>query len=145
MGLESLRWNIISVSYLCAYLDIDKGIRLKSELYDKRDEYHFPIVNFPFISKHIPAASVYGVYISPLIRNYNSNTVIFWKNLSCWRKNCSNKTTLIIIDGNHRYKYSRSSLPTGWPLRNIHFAHKKDNTVTMFKSGIYSFITPWIQ
>jgi hypothetical protein len=37
-------------------------------LYDKRDDFNFPIVNFPFICSNIPAAPAYGVYISQLIR-----------------------------------------------------------------------------
>jgi hypothetical protein len=36
--------------------------------YDKIDDFHFPIVNFPFICSNITAAPAYGVYISPLIR-----------------------------------------------------------------------------
>ena len=37
------------------------------KLYDKRDDFNFPIVNFPFLSSNIPASPAYGVYIS-LIR-----------------------------------------------------------------------------
>ena len=33
------------------------------KLYDKRDNFNFPNVNFPFICSNIPAAPVYGVYI----------------------------------------------------------------------------------
>jgi hypothetical protein len=36
--------------------------------YDKRDEFIFPIVNFPFISSNISASPAYGVYISELER-----------------------------------------------------------------------------
>ena len=39
-----------------------------TKLYDKRDDFNFPIVNFPFICSNIPAAPAYGVYISQLIR-----------------------------------------------------------------------------
>ena len=35
--------------------------------YAKRDDFNFPIVNFPFICSNIPAGHVYGVYISQLI------------------------------------------------------------------------------
>jgi len=38
------------------------------KLYDKRDDFNFPILNFPFIYYNIPAALIYGVYISQLIR-----------------------------------------------------------------------------
>jgi hypothetical protein len=45
-----------SASYLDLYLEINSGGRLKTKLYDKRDEFTFPIVNFPFISSNIPAS-----------------------------------------------------------------------------------------
>ena len=35
---------------------------------DKRYDFTFSIVNFPFISSNIPASPAYGVYISQLIR-----------------------------------------------------------------------------
>ena len=50
-------------SYIDLYLDIKReGVRTK--LYDKRDDFNFPMVNFPFICGNIPAAPAYGVYIS---------------------------------------------------------------------------------
>ena len=39
-----------------------------TKLYNKRDDFNFLIVNFPFIFSKIPAAPAYGVYISPLIQ-----------------------------------------------------------------------------
>ena len=38
------------------------------KLYNKRDDFNFPIVNFPFICSNIPTAPAYRVYISQLIR-----------------------------------------------------------------------------
>ena len=32
-------------------------------LYDKRDDFNFPIVNFPYIGSNNPGAPAYGVYI----------------------------------------------------------------------------------
>jgi hypothetical protein len=55
-------------SYLDLHLAIDSEGRLRTKLYDKRDNFNCPIVNFPFICSNIPAAPVYGVYISQLIR-----------------------------------------------------------------------------
>ena len=53
-----------STSYLDLNLEIDSEGRLRTKLYDKRDDFNFPIVNFPFICSNFPAAPVYGVYIS---------------------------------------------------------------------------------
>jgi hypothetical protein len=57
-----------SASYLDLHLEIDNEGRLRTTPYDKRDDFNFPIVNFPFICSNIPAAPAYGVYISQLIQ-----------------------------------------------------------------------------
>ena len=49
------------------HLEIEIGDRLRAKLYDKRDDFNFPIVNFPFMCSNIPAAPVFVVYISQLI------------------------------------------------------------------------------
>ena len=36
--------------------------------YDKRDDFNFEIVNFPFLDGEVPRSPSYGVYISQLIR-----------------------------------------------------------------------------
>ena len=41
--------------------------RLRTKPYDKRDDFNFPILNFPFMC-NIPESPAYGVYISQLIR-----------------------------------------------------------------------------
>ena len=46
----------------------DSEGRIRTKLYDKRDDFNFPIVNFPFICSNIPTVPAYGVYISQLIR-----------------------------------------------------------------------------
>ena len=54
------------------YLDltfiIDSGGKLLTRQYDKRDDFDFHIVNFPFLSSNIPSGPSYDVYISQLIR-----------------------------------------------------------------------------
>jgi len=51
-------------SYLDLHLKIDSERRLRTTLYHRKDYFNFPVVNFPFICRNIPAASAYGVYIS---------------------------------------------------------------------------------
>ena len=60
--------SINSASYLDLQLEHDIQGKLNLKLYDKRDDFNFPIVNFPFLSSNIPASSAYGVYVSQLIR-----------------------------------------------------------------------------
>jgi hypothetical protein len=50
------------------YINSDREGHLKTKLYDKRDYFNFPIVNFPIICSNISAAPAYGIYISQLIR-----------------------------------------------------------------------------
>ena len=56
-----------SSSYVDCYLYIYNG-KLTTRLYNKRDDFNFPIVNFPFLSSNIPSAPAYDVYVSQLIR-----------------------------------------------------------------------------
>ena len=48
-------------------LSITNGI-VSSKIYDKRDDFNFEIVNFPFLDGDVPRFPSYGVYISQLIR-----------------------------------------------------------------------------
>ena len=41
---------------------------VSSKIYDKRDDFEFDIVNFPFLYGGIPRDPSYGLYISQLIR-----------------------------------------------------------------------------
>jgi hypothetical protein len=45
---------------------------LRTQLYDKRDDFNFHIVNFTYIWSNIPAAPAYGVCISQLIRYFRA-------------------------------------------------------------------------
>ena len=47
-------------------LSITNGI-VSSKIYDKRDDFNFEIVNFPFLDGDVPRSPSYGVYISQLI------------------------------------------------------------------------------
>ena len=53
------------------YLDLNIKItngKVITNIYDKRDDYNFDIVNFPHLDGDVPRATSYGVYISQLIR-----------------------------------------------------------------------------
>ena len=60
------------LDHLVDFLDltfiIDSGDKLSTRLYDKRDDFDFHIVNFPFLSSNIPSGPLYGAYISQPIR-----------------------------------------------------------------------------
>ena len=53
------------------FLDLDLYItngKVSSEIYDKRDDFNFEIVNFTFLDGDVPLSPSYGVYISQLVR-----------------------------------------------------------------------------
>ena len=52
--------------FLDLNLSITNGI-VSSKIYDKRDDFDFEIVNFPFLDGDVPRSPSYGVYISQLI------------------------------------------------------------------------------
>jgi hypothetical protein len=51
-------------SYLELHLEIDREGRLRAKHYDKRDDFNFSIVDFPFMCSNIPAATAYVGYFS---------------------------------------------------------------------------------
>ena len=54
-------------SFLDLHLSISDGF-VKTKIYNKRDDFDFDIVNFPFLDGDVPRSISYGVYISQLIR-----------------------------------------------------------------------------
>ena len=70
--LSELQLNKASVSDTeASFLDLDLSISggfVKTKIYDKRDDFDFDIVNFPFLEGDVPHSTSYGVYISQLIR-----------------------------------------------------------------------------
>ena len=54
-------------SFLDLHLSLSDGF-VNTQIYDKRDDYDFDIVNLPFLDGDAPRSASYGVYISQLIR-----------------------------------------------------------------------------
>ena len=52
-------------SFLDLHLSISDGF-VKTKIFDKRNDFDFDIVNFPFLDGHVPCSTPYGVYISQL-------------------------------------------------------------------------------
>ena len=55
------------VPFLDLNLSITKGI-VSSKICNKRDDFNFEIVNFPFLDGYVPRSPSNGVYISQRIR-----------------------------------------------------------------------------
>jgi hypothetical protein len=99
-----------SASYIGLHLEIDSERRLRTKLYDKRDDFNFPIVNFPFLCSNIPAVPAYGVYISQLIRYsraYGSYQDFLDRGLMLTRKLLNQGFLLVKLKASYRKFYGR--------------------------------------
>ena len=57
------------------HLSISNDI-VSTKIYDKRDDFDFEIVNFPFLDGDVPRSTSYGVYISQLIRFARASSIV---------------------------------------------------------------------
>ena len=67
LQLDKTNVSDTEASFLDLHLSISDGF-VKTKIYDKRDDFDFDIVNFPFLDGDIPRSTSYGVYISQLMR-----------------------------------------------------------------------------
>ena len=65
--LNKVNVSDTEASFLDLHLSIS-GAFVKTLIYDKRDDFDFDIVNFPFLDGDVPRSTSYGVYFSQLIR-----------------------------------------------------------------------------
>ena len=54
-------------AFLDLHLSISNDI-VSTKIYEKRDDFDFEIVNFPFLDGDVPRSTSYGIYTSQLIR-----------------------------------------------------------------------------
>ena len=75
------------------FLDLNIRViddRIHTSIYDKRDDFGFPIVNYPWLDGDVPRLPSYGIYISQLV---------------CFARGCSD-----VADFHHRNKHITSKL-----------------------------------
>ena len=53
--------------FLDLHLSVANGF-VSSKIYDKRDDFDFDIVNFPFLDGDVPRRASYGVYLAVQIQ-----------------------------------------------------------------------------
>ena len=66
LKLNKANTSETEVVFLDMHLFISNDI-VSTKIYDKRDNFDFEIVNFPFLDGDVPRYTSYGVYISQLI------------------------------------------------------------------------------
>ena len=66
LQLNKTNFSDTKAPFLDLNLSMTNG-SVSSEIYDKRDDFNFEIVNFPFLDGDVLRSLSYGVYISQLI------------------------------------------------------------------------------
>ena len=67
LQLNKANTSDTKAAFLDLHLSISNDI-VSTKIYDKRDDFDFKIVNFPFLDGDVPCSTSYGIYISQLIR-----------------------------------------------------------------------------
>ena len=67
LQLNKANTSDTEAAFVDLHLSISNDIA-STKIYDKRDDFDFEIVNFPFLDGDVPRTTSYGVYISQLIR-----------------------------------------------------------------------------
>ena len=75
LQLNKANTSDTKAAFLDLHLSISNDI-FSTKIYDKRDDFDFEIVNFPFLDGDVPHSTSYGVYISQLIRFARASTYV---------------------------------------------------------------------
>ena len=67
LQLNNANTSDTEAAFLDLHLSLSNDI-VSTKIYDKRDNFDFEIVNFPFLDGDVSFSTSYGVYISHLIR-----------------------------------------------------------------------------
>ena len=66
--------SVQKTNFLDMTISIYRG-KLYIKLYDKRNDYDFDVISFPYLDSNIPKGQSYGIFISQLIRYARINTI----------------------------------------------------------------------
>ena len=88
------------------FLDLNLSISngtVSTKIYDKRDDFEFYIVNFPFLDGDVPRRTSHGVYIFQLIRFARASSNV--NDFSCQNKALTAK----LLEQGYRYHKLRKA------------------------------------
>ena len=74
-NLNKANTSDTKAAFLDLHLSISNDIE-STKIYDKRDDFDFEIVNFPFLDGEVPRSTSYRVYISQLIRFARASSIV---------------------------------------------------------------------
>ena len=75
LQLNKANTSDTEAAFLDLHLSISNDI-VSTTIYEKREDFDFEIVNFPFLDGDVPRSTSYGVYISRLIRFARTSSYI---------------------------------------------------------------------
>ena len=125
LQLNKVNSSDTEAPFLDLNLSITNGI-VSSKIYDKRDDFNFEIVNFPFLDGDVPRSPSYGVYISQLI---------------CFARVCSN-----VDDFNNRNLFLTAKLlKQGYKYHKIRkafskFYHRHSELIVKYNIGLKTLL-----
>ena len=79
LQLNKANTSDTEAAFLDLHLSISNDI-VSTKIYDKRDDFDFEIVNFPFLDGDVPRSTSYGVYISQLNRFARASSYVAYFN-----------------------------------------------------------------
>ena len=125
--------------HLADYLDltfiIDSGGKLSTRLYDKRDDFDFHIVNFPFLSSNIPSGPSYTKLFSISFPQLRSLQKLALESTNFDYSSAEYRVIAIILDiANYRlFRPVRSDVPAEKPkhFMKIKFLNKAVDAINL--------------
>ena len=102
LQLNKANTSDTEAAFLDLHLSISNDI-VSTKIYDKRDDFDFEIVNFPFLDGDVPCSTSYGVYISQLIRFARASSYVAYFNT------CDKLLTQKLLKQGYRYRKLRKT------------------------------------
>ena len=110
-------------------------MKKNTKIYDKRDDFNFDIVNFPFLNGDVLRRPSYGVYISQLIRFARASTHVTDFN------NRNRFLTAKLLKQSYRYHKLRKAFSKFYCACLV-FVKDRDSTAPKRGSVLIGLMTP---
>ena len=125
LKLNKTNTSDTEAAFLELHLSISDDI-ISTKIYDKRDDFDFEIVNFPFLDGDVPRSTSNGVYISQLIRFARASSCVANFNT------CNKLLTQKLLKQGYLYHKLRKTFPK--------FYRRYYDLISKFQIGLKSLL-----
>ena len=125
LKLNKTNTSDTEAAFLDLHLSISDDI-ISTKIYNKRDDFDFEIVNFPFLDGDVPRSTSNGVYISQLIRFARASSCV--ANFNTRNKLLTQK----LLKQGYRYHKLRKTFPK--------FYRRYYDLISKFQVGLKSLL-----